>query len=446
MYAVIDVETTGGSPAVDRLTEIAVLIFDGNKIVDEFQTLVNPNRPIDPWVVKLTGITQAMVKNAPTFEEIHQKILALTDGNIFTAHNVKFDFGMIRNEFKRIGIDFACKQLDTVSLCKRVMPGMPSYSLGRLCNSIGINIENRHRALGDAAATVKLLELMLAADNAAKFLDIELRDGLDVSALPPQLQAAHIEVLPEESGIFYLKDESGQVLYIEGSKNIRKKVIQHFAKAADDIPQKELLHAVHSIDYELTGSELIAKLRVLKQQYKSGTTFNKPVRETAPAFGLYIVPDDDNVLHLKILPLKNDPEGTALKFSSRASAARVYAKITADNNLYGHYAMLHRLKETNRDISKLRDTLNQKINQAVKRYLFRASNFFIIGEGMHPDETSVVWVENNQYKGFGFFFKEVIQPTVENLKTIIKPDNHSSEAQKIIRQYLKKAKPQMITY
>ena len=446
MYAVIDVETTGGSPAVDRLTEIAILVFDGNKVVDQYQTLVNPNRPIDPWVVKLTGITQAMVQNAPTFEQIHHKILELTQGNIFTAHNVKFDFGMIRNEFKRMGIDFACKQLDTVSLCRRVMPGSTSYSLGRLCDTIGINIENRHRALGDAAATVKLLELMLAADNAEKFLDIELRDGLDISALPPQLQAAHIEVLPEEPGIFYLKDETGNVLYMEGSKSIRKKVIQQFAKGADDIPQKELLNAVHSIDYELTGSELIAKLRVLKQQYKSGTVFNKPIKETIPSVGLYIVPDEDEVLHLKILPLKTDPEGTALKFSSRASAARVLAKITTDNNLYGHYAMLNRLKETNQDISKLRETLNQKINQAVKRYLFRANNFFIIGEGMHPDETSVVWVENNQYKGFGFFFKEVMQPTVENLKEIIKPDNHSSEAQKIIRQYLKKAKPQMITY
>ena len=107
MYAVIDVETTGGSPAVDRLTEIAILVFDGNKVVDQYQTLVNPNRPIDPWVVKLTGITQAMVQNAPTFEQIHHKILELTQGNIFTAHNVKFDFGMIRNEFKRMGIDFS---------------------------------------------------------------------------------------------------------------------------------------------------------------------------------------------------------------------------------------------------------------------------------------------------------------------------------------------------
>jgi DNA polymerase-3 subunit epsilon len=446
MYAVIDVETTGGSPAVDRLTEIAILVFDGNKVIEEFQSLVNPSRSIDPWVVKLTGITQEMVQNAPTFEQIHHKILELTKGNIFTAHNVKFDFGMIRNEFKRIGIDFACKQLDTVSLSRRIMPGLTSYSLGKLCDSIGINIENRHRALGDAAATVKLLELMLAADNAEKFLDIELRDGLDVNALPPQLKAAHIEVLPEEPGIFYLKDESGSVLYIEGSKNIRKKVIQQFAKGADDVLQKKMLDTIHSIDYELTGSELIAKLRVLKQQNKSGSAYNKPIKENVPAFGLYIVPDEDEVLHLKILPLKTDPDGTALKFTSRASAARVHAKITTDNNLYGHYAMLNRLKETNQDISKLRDTLNQKINQAVKRYLFRASNFFVIGEGMHPDETSVVWVENNQYKGFGFFFKEVMQPTIENLKEVIKPDVHSNEAQKIIRQYLKKAKPHLITY
>lgn len=444
MYAVVDIETTGGSPAIDRITEIAIIIFDGTKIIEEFSTLINPCRAIDPWVVKLTGITQDMVKNAPLFEDVHEKILQLLEGKIFTAHNVKFDFGIVRKEFKRIGIDFTAKQLDTVSLSRKVLPGFQSYSLGKLCDYIGIKIEDRHRALGDAAATVKLLELLLATDVESKFLHIELRDGLDITKLPPQINHNEIEMLPDEPGIFYFKSKDGKLLHFEGSRSVRKKVIQEFSKIGES-PQKQLLlQQVHSIDYELTGTELIAKLMVLEKEQEQNHFIGKPHRETKPSFGIFITEDAEGVKQLKVLPLAKDSAESALRFATKNAAMRVLQKITADNNLYGHYAMLRRIKEKQGDTEKLKKLLNEKIENAVKRYLFRSTNFFIIGEGIHPDENSVVWVENNEYKGLGFFYKEVLEPTVENLKTIIKPAKHSTEAQKIIRQYLKKTKTQGI--
>src|SRR5579862_7079328 len=123
MYAIIDVETTGGSPMSDRIIEIAIFVFDGEKITDSFSTLLNPRRPIDPYVTRLTGITPEMVSEAPSFEDVHQKLLELTHENIFVAHNVKFDFGMLRQEFKRMGIDFNRKQLDTVNLARKALPG-----------------------------------------------------------------------------------------------------------------------------------------------------------------------------------------------------------------------------------------------------------------------------------------------------------------------------------
>ena len=162
MYAIIDVETTGGSPSVDRIIEIAVFVFDGREIKDTFATLLNPKRPIDPYVTKLTGINHEMVQDAPTFEQVHQRLLELTHENIFVAHNVKFDFGMLRQEFKRLGIDFNRRQLDTVNLARKVLPGFNSYSLGNICDSLGIDISNRHRAYGDAEATVKLLATILS--------------------------------------------------------------------------------------------------------------------------------------------------------------------------------------------------------------------------------------------------------------------------------------------
>lgn len=215
MYAIIDVETTGGSPSVDRVIEIAVFVFDGEKIIDSYSSLLNPRRPIDPYVTKLTGISNDMVKNAPLFEDVHEKILELTHENIFVAHNVKFDFGMIRQEFKRLGIDYNRKQLDTVNLARKVIPGFNSYSLGNICDSLGIEITDRHRATGDAEATVKLLKLILDKQVSQKYIEIELSHGIDVDLLPPYLSKAEIEKLPEDAGVFYYKDEVGKILYLD---------------------------------------------------------------------------------------------------------------------------------------------------------------------------------------------------------------------------------------
>jgi DNA polymerase-3 subunit epsilon len=155
MYAIIDVETTGGSPSIDRIIEIAVIVYDGDTIIEQYSSLVNPRRNIDKYVTQLTGITDKMVSHAPFFEDIQEKVTQLTEGNIFVAHNVKFDYGMVRSEYKRIGIDFVRKHIDTVTLSQKILPGFSSYSLGSLCDSLGIIIENRHRALGDAEATVR---------------------------------------------------------------------------------------------------------------------------------------------------------------------------------------------------------------------------------------------------------------------------------------------------
>lgn len=442
MYAVVDVETTGGSPAVDRITEIAIVLFDGSKVVEEYSTLVNPERPIDPWVSKLTGITESMVKNAPRFQDIHHEILRLTQGNIFTAHNVKFDFGMVRKEFKLIGVDFVAKQLDTVSFSRKVLTGFQSYSLGKLCDKIGIKIESRHRALGDASATVKLLELLLATDTESTLLAIELRDGLDITKLPPQINSDDIEMLPDEAGVIYLKDAQDQILYFEGAKSVRKKVIQEFSKITESPQKNALLNQVFNIDYELTGNELVAKLIALESELKQTVYTGKVKREPVLSFGIFISENTDGVKELKVLPLAENEAKSALRFATKGAAFRVVQKIMNDNNILGHYAMIKRLKEKQESTEKLKNLLNEKIENAVKRYLFRSTNFFVIGEGVHPDENTAVWVENNEYKGMGTFYKENMEATIENLKSVIRPAKHSGEAQKIIRQYLKKHKNQ----
>ena len=161
MYSIIDIETTGGSPKTEKITEIAIFVHDGKKLVDEFVTLINPEKTIPYYITSLTGIDNKMVVNAPKFFEVARKIVTITENTTFVAHNATFDYGFVKSEFSQLGYNFEREMLCTVKLSRKLIPGKKSYSLGNLCGELGIGITDRHRAAGDALATVKLFELLL---------------------------------------------------------------------------------------------------------------------------------------------------------------------------------------------------------------------------------------------------------------------------------------------
>lgn len=161
MFAVVDIETTGGNNKSGKITEIAIYVFNGNEITDSFVSLINPECEIPYFITNITGITNEMVANAPKFYEVARKIVEMTANHIFVAHNVSFDYHFIRKEFKDLGFDFNRKTLCTVKLSRQFIPNHRSYSLGNICSELGIEINGRHRAAGDALATVKLLQLIL---------------------------------------------------------------------------------------------------------------------------------------------------------------------------------------------------------------------------------------------------------------------------------------------
>jgi DNA polymerase-3 subunit epsilon len=439
MYAIIDVETTGGSPMSDRIIEIAIFVFDGEKITDSFSSLLNPKRPIDPYVTKLTGITHEMVQDAPTFEDVHQRLLELTHENIFVAHNVKFDFGMLRQEFKRMGIDFNRKQIDTVNLARKVLPGFSSYSLGNICDSLGIAVADRHRAYGDAEATVKLLATILTKPSAGKYMEIELNHGIDLDLLPAYLSKAEIEKLPEDAGAFYYKDEVGKVLFLDGAKNIRKKVINDFSKPPTGDERKRMLELIRNIDYELSGNELIARLLAHRELKRHVPEFNKKPKVQVFTHGIFIDKDENAFSQLKIHPLDWQHGKLVMRFASKAVANKILGRIIKENNLHSWFALRARMKEKGID-AKAQKNYNSSLEKSAQKYLYRHPNFFIIGAGIHPDEQSVVCVEDNIYRGFGYFNPELTEPTPANLKEIIKPDEDDIETQKIIRTQLRKLK------
>ncbi|MEJ7586119.1 MAG: exonuclease domain-containing protein [Ferruginibacter sp.] len=227
MYAIVDIETTGGYASAHGITEIAVYVHDGKRIMKHFETLVNPYQNIPKYITALTGIDNSMVASSPGFNDIAGTLFELLNENIFIAHNVNFDYSFIRHHLKAAGLELTAKKLCTVRLSRKVFPGLPSYSLGNLCRSLQLPIENRHRAGGDAKATVKLFELCL--DNGGdSHIELMLKKTSAEQWLPTQLSKTDILQLPSGPGVYYFHDTKGKVIYVGKAINVRKRVSSHF--------------------------------------------------------------------------------------------------------------------------------------------------------------------------------------------------------------------------
>ena len=285
MYAIVDIETTGGSPLNDKITEIAIYIHDGNHIVDKFVSLINPERTIPYFITALTGITNEMVANAPTFYQIAKEIVEITQGKTFVAHSASFDYNFIRQEFKNLGYTYKRDVLCTVKLSRRLIPTLRSYSLGMICEKLNIQINNRHRAAGDALATTKLFEMLLFLDQTSEKEESVIQNTKPTN-LNPDLGPGIIDELPEEPGVYYFIDKDQDILYIGKSKNIYQRVLTHLA---NNVSKRaiEMKDRITDISYEHTGSELIAFLVESNEIKKHKPVYNRAQRRTTNQYGLY---------------------------------------------------------------------------------------------------------------------------------------------------------------
>ena len=283
MYAILDIETTGGQYNEEGITEIAIYKFDGHEVVDQFISLVNPEKPIQPFVVKLTGINNAMLRSAPKFYEVAKRIIEITEGCVIVAHNSSFDYRVIRTEFKRLGYDFKKPTLCTVELAKKLIPEQKSYSLGKLVRGLGIPIADRHRASGDAMATVKLFKLLLSKDKEKEIVKSFVKTEVKAGMSPKLLDI--VESLPSKTGIYYIHNEKGEVIYIGKSKNIKKRINQHFTGTSSK--SKKIQREVYAVTFEETGSELIALLKESEEIKINKPIYNRAQRRTIFQWALY---------------------------------------------------------------------------------------------------------------------------------------------------------------
>ena len=278
MYAVLDIETTGGKFNEEGITEIAIFRFDGHKIVDRFISLVNPEREIQPYVAKLTGISPKMVKTAPVFPQIAKRIVDITEGAVLVAHNAQFDYRMLRTEYHRLGYDFERKSLCTVDLAKALLPEAEAYKLGKLVKSLGIAVAKRHRAEGDALATLELFKVLLQKDTAKEIIRAQVREA-EMGELS-QRQVDMVNSVPDATGVYYLHNKEGDIIYIGHGQQLKKLVNRHFTDNSKTgrLIQKE----TREITYELTGSPLVAMLKAITESKKVKPGYGKKLNgETA---------------------------------------------------------------------------------------------------------------------------------------------------------------------
>jgi DNA polymerase III subunit epsilon len=448
LYAIVDIETTGSRPNDDKITEIAIVIHDGTSVVDSFTTLINPGRPIPYDISRLTGISDEMVRDAPRFPEVARKIVEFTDGKVFVAHNVRFDYSFLKSEFGSLGYNYQRKTLCTVRLSRKLMPGLPSYSLGRLCHSLDIPLENRHRAFGDAEATARLFDRILKLEASEELLDY-IDGEIKAQTLPPKISRAQVECLPEEAGVYYFLDELGRIIYVGKSTNIRKRIISHFAIDYKSPKSIEFKNSIADISYEVTGSELVALLLESDEIKRLKPKFNSAQKRSGGFYGLFEETDKNGYHRLCIDQLKKRSEEPLIVLESAIKAQNFLYRQVEKFGLCQTMCSLHKIRGAcfNYQLRLCQgacigqegpESYNQRVQQAIRHFSFSRENFFVIGRGRSRDEKSVVCVENGQYKGFGFFSEEGLDATFENIRQCIKPYAHNRDIQKIICGYLRK--------
>ena len=447
LYTVIDIETTGNGYKGSKITEISIFVFDGKVVIDEFTSLVNPEQNIPPFITNLTGITNAMVRNAPKFYEIAKKVAEITKDTIFVAHNVNFDYNIIHEEFKNLGFAFKRKKICTVRLSRKIIPGLNSYSLGNICTSENIPINGRHRAKGDAEATTELFRRLIERDDnftINSFLNPKSRQA----TLPPLLDKKVVDNLPETFGVYYFKNLAKEVIYVGKANNIKQRVISHFY----DKKKKEQTMCLETADisFTKTGSELLALLHESAEIKHIYPKFNRAQRRTSEAIGLFSYEDQKGIIHLAYNRLKLAPN-PIMKYYSVAECRKHLELLCKEFTLCPKYCHLqtnvsscfhYQLKECkgiccdNESVAEY----NKRVLEAIKSVGIGAENLVIKEKGRVKNEVGFALILDGVYQGFGYVdshqSEELKNP--EDYQFFVEPKKDNRDVQRIISAYLKK--------
>ena len=451
-FVIVDVETTGGSPKQSKITELAMYKYDGVEIVDEFSSLINPEQEIPEFIVRLTGITNASVKNAPKFFEIAKEVIEFCEDSIFVAHNVSFDYGMFRSEFKTLGYDFRKPHLCTVVASRHILPGYDSYSLGKLTRQIGIQIVNRHRAGGDALATAKLFEI-LHKKNEKKLLSF-IKEELNPKSIHPNLDMDDIDSLPNKTGVYTFFNEFNQIIYIGKSIYVKNRVEQHLRnkKSAKGI---RMIEEIARVECEITGSHLIAMLLESELIKKHQPKYNRRLRKSKFPFGLYDSISAEGYMELHIASVSKTEDIPLLHFTTKKEGLEYLRQICQEHKLCQKLCGLYEsknacfqfeVKECNGACigQEKKEVYNLRIEEYINNLQYKGKSFMIMEKGRKRNEKSLVLIKEGVFQGYGYAPYQFYTKDMKELDQFLISMKEDRDIKSIVNSYLRKDKKHRI--
>ena len=449
MFAIVDIETCGGKFEYQkgRIIEIAIVVHDGLSVVKSFSSLINPECFIAPNFTRISGITNEMVADAPKFHEVAKDVLEFTEGCVFVAHNVNFDYSFVRDEFASLGFKYRRDTICTVRLSRKFLPGKDSYSLGKLCASLGIEVQNRHRALGDAEATAKLFDILLEVKSTHPVYKNQGAEALMVRRID-KIKQYILNKIPEAAGVYYFLNNKQEILYIGKSTNMYNRAINHFNPAENK--GKKLLNELYNVDFVETGSELIALLHENKEIKTHKPEFNTRQKADVFSHAIDYFFNDDNILTLKIVA-HEEAKQPLLSFTSMAAAREKIEYLLDEFNLCLRYCSLtsqdavcfnHQIKKCNGICAgeEAVEDYNFRAQKLVNQFTYDYTDFMILGKGRNAEEKSFVLILNQRYAGYGYLLKDQAYADLNDILSSCVETVYHPDADHIIKSWMSRNK------
>lgn len=430
LFAIVDIETTGGYAASNGITEIAVFVSDGKNVLQEFHTLLNPVYTIPKFVERLTGITNEMVETERAFGSIADELYELLSDKVFVAHNVNFDFSFINYHLGRSGYNLSTKKLCTIRFARQVVPGLRGYGLEKICNHLEIPLNDRHRASGDAAATTQLFHWLIENDR-ENHLEEMLKLKSKEQFLPPNLAAVDIKTLPHSPGVYYFHNKKGKVIYVGKARNIFKRVNSHFSNNKSNRQKQEFLKSIYTVTYKKTATELMAFILESIEIKKYWPEQNRSQKRLEPAFGLYYFEDANGYLRLCIdKKKKNIP--ALYTFNLLMEGYSLLKKMVTEFDLCPMLCFLHKEHIVCSSITnnmckgacekkETAEDYNSRVNSCIEHFRNELPTFAVVEEGFNEEEKSLVLIENGKFYGMGYVPESRLNLNISQIKSHLTP-------------------------
>ena len=443
MYAIVDIETTGGYAEKHKITEVAIFIHDGTQVIDTYSTLINPSHHLPGYIIGLTGITPGMLKDAPAFCDVASRIHELLHDKIFVAHNVHFDYSFLKRELEASGFPLNLKKLCTVRLTRKLIPGLKSYSLGNIASHMRVPVHARHRAGGDAKATAIIFDKFLRMDRNGVIQQLLKKTNKEMR-LPSNVSEEQFEALPEEPGVYYFLDQFKQVIYVGKAKNIKQRLSGHFSGRGGSWSNQNIRNQIHDIKYVLTGNEFVALIHESLEIKKLWPKYNSAQKNERSLWGLFSF--EDQLGYSRFVAGKQMPGMVPVKtFKSHSEVWHFLQAQVKEYKLCSKLCGLHKVAAACYDHAtgdchgaciqqEPADEYNRRVESFLESLVENdtTASCAILGKGRQQDERSIVLIEKGSYVGHGFIPRVANVDVIDEVKGYITPAVETPE----IKQYI----------